>query len=73
MANPLIQTYIKLLVPMTHIERTRLLVLLALSGLAICIFNHWGDPSALQLAQSLLGVANMGVSQVEKRLEKKGK
>jgi len=73
MANPLVETHIKILVPMTHIERMRLLVISALCGLAICSFKEWGDPSTLQLAQSLLGAANMGVSQVEKRLEKKGK
>ena len=61
------------MVPMTHIKRIQLLVPSALFGLAICIFNQWGDPSTLYLAQSLVGIADMGVSQVEKRLEKRGK
>jgi hypothetical protein len=58
---------------MTRIERARLLVVSALCGLAICGFKEWGDPSTLQLAQSLLGAGNIAVTQVEKRVEKRDK
>lgn len=70
LANSLVVTHIKGLLLMTHIERVRLLVISSLCGLAICSFKGWGDISTLQLAQSLLGAANIGVSQVEKRVEK---
>lgn len=73
LANSLVVTYMKGLVLMTYIERVRLLVASALCGLAICSFKEWGDLSTLQLAQSLLGAANIGISQVEKRTERKGK
>ena len=55
---------------MSNLEKVRSGVIALLCGIAICIFMKWGNLSALHLAQSLLGAANIGISQAEKRIER---
>jgi hypothetical protein len=58
---------------MPRIKNIRMLLATALGGTAICIYGGWGDPSTLQLAQSLLNAGNMAITQVEKQIERKGR
>jgi hypothetical protein len=50
-----------------------MLLAAALGGTALCIYGGWGDPSTLQLAQSLLSAGNIAITQVEKQIERKSR
>jgi hypothetical protein len=58
---------------MPQIKNIRMLLAAALGGTALCIYGGWGDPSTLQLAQSLLSAGNIAITQVEKQIERKSR
>jgi len=55
------------------VERAKSCVIVSYFVIEVCVFAGWFDTSALQSARSLLGAANLGISQIEKRIERKGK
>jgi hypothetical protein len=58
---------------MPQIKNIRMLLAAASGGTVICIYGGWGDPSTLQLVQSLLSAGNIAITQVEKQIERKSR
>jgi len=57
----------------SKVKNARALVLVLHALIAFGGFAGWFDASAIQSARSLLWAANLGISQIEKRMEQKSK